>query len=300
MAVAALAGQVDPASPDYTLFGAYGTDNSQLIVDAAFLAQALLRAPNVLWHQLKYTTQQHILDVFLLLRTKRTPENNWVLFSGLIETALSRFGGQYHAGTIRHCYQTLEQWYVGDGWYSDGPRFAQDYYNSLVIHPMLLDIAEEFPWEFPPGFVRTYTQRAQRYTQHMLRSTHPDGSYPVTGRSLAYRCGVFHLPALLALKDDLPEDIPPGTLRNLLGAVISRTLGPASYGAQGILNIGLQDHQPRVGERYISTGSLYLCSTAFLPLGLPAEHIFWTQPAGKTPYEQAWSGEDIAADQSIV
>ena len=35
---------------------------------------------------------------------------------------------------------------------------------------------------------------------------------------------------------------------------------------------------PGIGERYISTGSLYLCAAAFLPLGLPPSDPFWASP----------------------
>lgn len=36
------------------------------------------------------------------------------------------------------------KWYVGDGIYSDGDRFAMDYYNSFVILPMLAELAMIF------------------------------------------------------------------------------------------------------------------------------------------------------------
>jgi len=30
----------------------------------------------------------------------------------------------------------INEWYLSDGWYSDGAEFSLDYYNSFVIHPM--------------------------------------------------------------------------------------------------------------------------------------------------------------------
>jgi len=35
-----------------------------------------------------------------------------------------------------------QQWYRCDGIYGDGPEFHCDYYNSFVIQPMLVDIAQ--------------------------------------------------------------------------------------------------------------------------------------------------------------
>ena len=45
--------------------------------------------------------------------------------------------------------------------------------------------------------------------------------------------------------------------------MIRRTLeAPDTFDKEGWLQIGFCGHQPGVGETYISTGSLYLCSVA--------------------------------------
>ena len=43
-----------------------------------------------------------------------------------------------------------------------------------------------------------------------------------------------------------------------------------NFDEHGWLTLGFAGHQPQIAERYISTGSLYLCSTVFTALGLPA------------------------------
>jgi hypothetical protein len=81
--------------------------------------------------------------------------------------------------------------------------------------------------------------------------------------------------------------------------VIGRTLGAGNtFDAAGWLRIGLAGHQPSLGETYISTGSLYLCTGAFLPLGLPASDPFWTGPSRPWTSQGAWTGEDAAADHA--
>ena len=72
-----------------------------------------------------------------------------------------------------------------------------------------------------------------------------------------------------------------------------------TFDAQGWLRIGVSGSQPGLGEPYISTGSLYLCSVALLPLGLPASDAFWSTPAVKTTWEKIWSGENFPADHAI-
>jgi hypothetical protein len=46
-----------------------------------------------------------------------------------------------------------------------------------------------------------------------------------------------------------------------------------------------------------SMGSLYLCTVAFLPLGLPANDAYWTEPA--TDWK-IWSGKDVRADHALA
>jgi hypothetical protein len=87
--------------------------------------------------------------------------------------------------------------------------------------------------------------------------------------------------------------------------VIARTLdAPETFDAQGWLQIGLCGHQPGVGETYISTGSLYLCSVAFLPLGLPSDDPFWQAAATTAPppitSQRAWSGQAFPIDHALA
>lgn len=66
--------------------------------------------------------------------------NNHLLFAAIIETFLLKVGEQVDQAKVFLACKKIEEWYVGDGWYSDGPSFSMDYYNDYVIHPMLVDI----------------------------------------------------------------------------------------------------------------------------------------------------------------
>lgn len=58
-----------------------------------------------------------------------------------------------------------------------------------------------------------------------------------------------------------------------------------NFDEHGWLTLGFAGHQPQIAERYISTGSLYLCSTVFTALGLLVTDEFWS-----APYEE-WTGK---------
>lgn len=294
----AIAAGVDPASPDYMNF----THGSQPVVDAAFLALAILRSPSELWEKLDTATKSQVVDALRSTRVIRPGFNNWLLFSATIEAFLARAGQPWDAMRIDYAVRQHEEWYKGDGVYGDGPEFHWDYYNSFVIHPMLLatvETAAKFSAAWKP-FHPAILARAQRYAAIQERLIGPEGSFPAIGRSLAYRFGAFHLLADMALRRQLPETITPAQVRAALTAVIRRTIeAPGTFDDGGWLTVGFCGHQPAIAERYISTGSLYLSAAAFLPLGLPASDPFWSDPPQPWTSRKVWSGQDVLADHAL-
>lgn len=294
----ALANAVEPTSADKLDF----TVATQNLVDAAFLALGLSRAKNELWDALDTTTRERFVTALQSTRKFKPGKNNWLLFSATIEAFLASIGASWLPEPIETAITAHEEWYQGDGMYGDGPKFHWDYYNSFVIQPMLLavlDLMKPFDarWE---GHRATIMKRAQRFAAIQERLIAPDGTYPPIGRSITYRCGAFHHLADMALRRQLPVGVPPAQVRGALSAVIQRTLTPTgTFDDQGWLRIGLSGHQPSLGESYISTGSLYLCTFAFLPLGLPPDDDFWSGAKADWSACHVWNGADLPADHAI-
>ena len=65
------------------------------------------------------------------------------------------------------------------------------------------------------------------------------------------------------------------------------------------LQLGFCGHQPELADYYTSTGSLYMATLSFLPLGLPAEHKFWTDAPVAWTSKLAWSGQSFAKDYHV-
>lgn len=294
----AIANAVDPASPDFMNF----TEERQPVVDAAFLAHALLRAPTQLWGKLPDITQQQLITALKSTRVIKPGYNNWLLFSAMIEAALLKFTGSADEMRLDYALRQHQTWYKGDGIYGDGPDFHWDYYNSYVIQPMLLDISRTMTeaGKGDKALMDNLLPRAQRYAAVQERLINADGSFAAFGRSLAYRCGAFQLLSQVALQQNLPPNLSTGQVRAALTAVIRRTMNVlGTFDGNGWLQIGLCGHQPGIGEPYISTGSLYLCSVAFLPLGLPAADTFWISPAQDWTARKIWAGQDVKADHAF-
>jgi hypothetical protein len=288
---------VDPKSPDFMNF----TRERQPLVDAAFLVQGLLRAPTSVLAKVEGTTKQNLVAALESTRVITPAFSNWLLFSAMVEAGLEALGAPFDATRVEYAVREHEQWYKGDGAYGDGPSFHWDYYNSFVIHPMLVDVAASLADQVPAvkEMKPRIEERARRYAAVQERLIAPDGTFPPLGRSLAYRCGAFHALAQSALRRALPDGLAPAQAREALLAVIKRTLdAPDTFDADGWLRIGFCGHQPGVGETYISTGSLYLCSVALLPLGLHGSEPFWSAPAEPFTQQRAWGGQAFPIDHA--
>lgn len=289
----------DQASPDYMNF----SEGYQPIVDAAFLAQAVLRAPIELGEKLEPRVKENLAAALKQTRTRKPVFSNWLLFAATTEAALLKLGeADWDPMRIDYALKQHEQWYLGDGAYGDGPDFHWDYYNSFVIQPMLLDVlaAAGGQHEEWGAMRKAVADRARRYAEVLERLIGPDGAYPPIGRSLAYRFGAFQSLAQSALLEDLPKSVSAAQVRSALSAAIKRTLEmPGNFTSDGWLTIGFCGHQRDIGERYISTGSLYLCAEVFLPLGLPPEHVFWSGAEEAWTSKKAWSGLAFPIDTAL-
>ncbi len=288
----------DPGSPDYVNF----SSGLQPIVDAAFLAHAILRSPNELWKKLEPRIQQNLINALKATRTRKPCFCNWLLFGAMIETSLYMVGEDWDPMRIDYALNQHEQWYLGDGIYSDGPEFHWDYYNSFVIQPMLVDIIKTVGAEYPEwqAMQPRILKRASRYAELLERLIAPDGTFPAIGRSIAYRFGAFQHLAQMALQKNLSANIEPAQVRCGLTAVIKRIMDiPDTFDREGWLKIGFCGSQPDIGEGYISTGSLYLCTTVFLPLGLPLDTPFWQDPECEWTSKKIWSGRNMPCDHAL-
>lgn len=299
LALKSYAQAVDPDSPDYLLW----RNEGQPLVDAAYVAESFLRAYDALWVPLDETSKQRYITEFTQMRRIDPPYTNWLLFSSTIESFLAKAGAPYDAYRVNSAIRKVEEWYTGDGWYSDGPSFVFDYYSSYVFHPMYLETLQAMK------DARSHTRitydkyydralkRAQKYSLILERFISPEGTFPVFGRSIPYRMAAMQPLALMAWYDELPAGVTPSQVRCALTAVMHRMFdGKQNFNEGGFLTIGFNGHQPDVADWYTNNGSLYMTSLSFLPLGLPAAHPFWTDAPQEWTSRRAWGGKPFPKD----
>ena len=300
-ALAAYKNSVDPASPDYLVWGASG----QNLVDAAYIAESFIRAYDALWVPLDDVTKQRYLTEFKKLRKIEPPYTNWFLFSSTIESFIAKVTQRkdYDDFRVMMTIRKVEEWYVGDGWYADGPVFAFDYYSSYVFHAMYLETLQNMidakantRLEYQKYYDRAL-KRAQKFSIILERFISPEGTFPVIGRSTPYRLAAMQPLALMAWYQKLPKDLTNGQVRAALTAVLHRMMDHQNnYNEGGYLTIGFCGHQPETADWYTNNGSLYMTSLSFMPLGLPADHPFWTSQAEPWTQVKAWGGQPFPKD----
>jgi len=298
--LASLAHAANPLSPDYLYWGS--PTSKQPLVDAAFIAQAFLIAPEALWEPLSAETKMNYIREFTTIRQITPPNNNWVLFAATIESFLLYIGKPFDAARIDQAIAKIQSWYVGDGWYKDGEKFHFDHYNGFVIHPMLIDVMRV---NLAKGrlsqadFDLAY-KRMRRYASFQERYISPEGTFLVVGRSSTYRVGLFQPLAKLALENDLPEGVSLAQVRSALTAVFRRVFVSSTFDRDGWLTLGLVGaNQANLADSYSNTGSMYLTSAAFLPLGLSANHAFWSDPDAEWTQKKAWTGQVFPKDYAV-
>jgi rhamnogalacturonyl hydrolase YesR len=299
MALKSYANAVDPNSPDYLAWRGHG----QALVDAAYVAESLIRGYDALWLPLDSVTKQRYVEEFTLLRHVDPPYTNWLLFSSTIESFLAKVGAPFDEYRINSAIRKTEEWYTGDGWYADGPEFSFDYYSSYVFHPMYLETLANMRdagvysrIDYRKYYDRALT-RTQKFAIVLERLISPEGTFPVFGRSIPYRMATMQPLALMAWYGKLPAGLTNGQVRGALTAVMHSMFdGKENYNSAGFLTIGFTGSQPNIADWYTNNGSLYMTSLAFMPLGLPASHPFWSDATQPWTNAKAWNAQPFPKD----
>ncbi len=271
----ALAVGVDPAHTDAW---PPQTDHGQVTVEATAIAVALHLSRPWIWDRLGADVQRRLLD--WLQGDRWSADNNHVLFGALCQAFCLREGRDVDASPIWAALDRIEEWYVGDGWYTDGDGRRFDHYNAWTFHlyPFwLLDLLDP-DGEATAGRRDLYRQRLRSFCDGYRHLFAADGSFVAMGRSLIYRFGVLAPFWMAELEgcSPLAEGETGGLARRCVehfverGAVVS-----------GMLTLGWHGPHTSVLQSYNTTGSPLWAAKGFLGLLLPADSRAWADPAGR-------------------
>ncbi|MBR7836944.1 DUF2264 domain-containing protein [Actinospica durhamensis] len=276
----------DPADP---LYWGEPVERDQRIVESAALGFALALAPDRLWDPLDPTERKNLADWLRACATAKAVDNNWLLFATLVDLGLRAVGEDSDERISAAAFARVDEFYRGDGWYSDGPDDAFDYYGPWAIHfYTLLHARLAKPGSpFGPERRASVTARANEFGKRFAHWLAEDGSALAFGRSLTYRfaqgsfLGALAFADVPAVGDTAAFDW--GRLRGAWARHLRWWGSRPVLNGDGTLSIGYGYPSLLMSESYNAIGSPYWAFKAFLPLALPADHPFWTTPEQPLP-----------------
>ncbi|MEU4722699.1 DUF2264 domain-containing protein [Nonomuraea dietziae] len=257
------------------------TDCSQQMVEAASIAVGLHESRPWLWDQLPSQVRERVVTWLSGFIGKRTWDNNWMLFQTVSEEFVKSVGGPYEQHEIDRGLERIEQWYVGDGWYTDGGTRNFDYYGGWALHlyPLL--------WTRMSGDEERATLYRGRLTEFLTTYQHffgSDGAPVHQGRSLCYRFASLAPVWMGALADATP--LAPGQTRKLASSVARHFAERGVPDRRGLLSLGWYDTFLPTTQAYSGPASPYWASKGLLGLLLPPEHPVWTAREQMLPIDE--------------
>ncbi|MFF7788440.1 DUF2264 domain-containing protein [Streptomyces sp. NPDC007991] len=259
-------------------------DRSQPLVEAASIALALRLTREQLWDRLDDAVRQRAAAWLGDALTAEPWPCNWELFPVTVGGFLAEIGHEPDASraAIDRGLERIEQWYVGDGWYTDGDGRKFDYYNGWAMHlyPVL------HAWlERDERLLDLYGARLERHLCDYARLFGGDGAPMHQGRSLTYRFATTAPLWLGALTGRTP--LSPGETRRLASGALRYFLDRGAVDDRGLLSLGWHGPDESVLQGYSGPASPYWASKGFLGLLLPSGHEVWTAAEEPAPAERA-------------
>ncbi|MFD3947138.1 DUF2264 domain-containing protein [Streptomyces sp. NPDC058579] len=261
------------------------TDCSQQMVEAASIAIGLHETRPWIWDRLDVRVQERVVDWLSGFVSARTWDNNWRLFQVVSEQFLASVGAPYSRSDIDDGLDRIEDWYVGDGWYTDGDGRNFDYYNGWAMHLYPLMWARIAGPGGDGGRAAIYRDRLARFLATYPQFFGADGAPVHQGRSLTYRFATTAPVWMGALADCTP--LAPGLTRRLASGVARHFVERGAPDRRGLLPLGWYGTFLPATQPYSGPASPYWASKGFLGLLLPADHPVWTERELPLPVERS-------------
>lgn len=267
----------NPADAEY--WGSY-TDGEQAYVEMAALAFAVWMTPEKVWEPLSLQEREDFGRWIGQINTHKISENNWLFFRVLVNCALCHVGAEYDKEQLEKDLNRVDDFYLGDGWYSDGDTKQRDYYIGFAMHFYSLIYAKLMENKDAERCEK-YKERARRYAQDFIFWFGDRGEALPYGRSLTYRFAQAGFWCGLAFAD--VEAFPWGIIRGIVNRHFRYWFSQPVLDSENKLTLGYAYPNLAYCEGYNAPNSPYWSWKSFLVLALPESHPFWSSTEEKLP-----------------
>ena len=257
----------DPQSPGY--WGETGPYDQRLVEMAAYgLGLALLGDKLT-----RRFSEREVMNLHTWLNQitdAQMPDSNWNYFAIMVQLGFKCAGLPYDPRAIDRRFAMMEAYYLGDGWYSDGPGRPKDYYISMAFHFYGLIYATLSGDEKRAEVLR---ERARQFAEDFIYWSAADGASVPFGRSLTYRFAMVAFWSAVAFSG--LNVFSPGIVKGIVLRHLRWWQRQPMTDRDGILTLGFTYPNLVMCEDYNAPGSPYWALKTYLMLALPESHPFW-------------------------
>lgn len=259
----------DPKSPSY--WGETEPYDQRLVEMAAYgLGLALMQ--DQLTHLFSESELTNLHRWLNQITDAQMPDSNWNYFAIIVQLGFKRAGLPYDQAAIDRRFEMMEAYYLGDGWYSDGPGRPKDYYISMAFHFYGL-IYATLNANDDPARAATLRERSCLFAKDFIYLSAADGASVPFGRSLTYRFAMVAFWSGVAFAE--LDVFSPGVVKGIILRHLRWWLAQPIFDRDGILTLGFAYPNLAMCEDYNSPGSPYWALKVFLIMALPEDHAFW-------------------------
>jgi len=260
--------------PEHPLYWGKTSDIDQRSVEMAVFGLLLALLPEHGWEPLSEQVKDNFAQWLSGIQYHLMPQNNWLFFTLLVQAGLKRVErADLVDSHVEEAYlHRLKDFYIGGGWYGDGPDKYIDHYGGFAMHFYGLVYATLLP-ENDKQLAALFLERAQAFIEPFSYCFADSGECLMQGRSLTYRVATAGFWGMAAVAECDPQRI--GELKGLWARQIRYWRDKPIFNNEGILTRGYTYPSLVVCEPYNSPVSPYWAMKAFFPLLLADDHPFW-------------------------
>ncbi|WP_085523004.1 DUF2264 domain-containing protein [Tuberibacillus sp. Marseille-P3662] len=259
-------------NPSHNEFWGDINDYDQRIVESAVFGLSLALGNSLVWEHLSSFERKNLYNWLNAVNQKKPADNNWHLFRVMVNVGFYQLGLDYDKETTNHSLERIEDFYLGDGWYSDGLTTQKDYYISFAVHFYCLVYASYMEKEDPVRSER-YKSRAAVFAKDFIYWFSKDGSAFPFGRSMTYRFAQAAFWSALAFSG--VEVFSWGVIKGLILRHLRWWFQQPIFSHEDLLTIGYCYPNLIMSENYNAPGSPYWALKTFWVLALERDHPFW-------------------------
>lgn len=244
----------------------------QRMVEMAVLGFMLCIVPDEFWGKLSDEEKNNYANWLYTINNHDIPDMNWLFFRILVNIGLKNVGADFDNKKLQKDLNRIDDFYLSEGWYSDGIGEQRDYYIPFGMHYYGL-MYSKLAKDFDSGRCEKYIERAKKFARDFIYWFSKDGSAIPFGRSLTYKFAQSSFWGALAFAD--VEVFSWGIIKGLLSRNLRWWFDKPIFSNDEILTIGYTYPNLNMAEGYNGSGSSYWALKGFLPLALDDDHPFW-------------------------